>query len=399
MKTRPRRILYIMDYFFGTEGGTERQVLELIQGLDRARYVPTFAALQTSNYIERGDFPCKTQVLNIQSVSQPSAIVKMLALAMEIRRSAIDLVHVYFNDAAVLTPFFSKLGGAKVITSRRDMGIWYTPGILRLLRISNRFVDRIAVNSQAVKCNVAIMEGYPASRIKVLKNGMNGERFKSERDPGFRKRLGIRSGDYIVGMVSNLYAVKRPEDLIHAVSLIRQQIGNVHLVLVGGGPIEIEPLKEFVGRSGMSGCVHFLGRVPNAIPIIKHFDVCVSCSESEGLSNSIIEYMGCGKPVVCTRAGGNPELVNDGANGYLVNVGDVEALAKRIQEILRSETLRFTLGRNGRNRFQQEFTSDRMIAAYMDMYDEVLNGRPRLERQQNLTGAVSGLQSKMEGIV
>jgi len=367
----------MMDYFFGTEGGTERQVLELILGLDRARYRPAFAALQTSNYIERGNFPCEARVMNIHSVSAPTAIVKMLALAMDIRRSSIDLVHVYFNDAAVLAPFFSKMGGARVITSRRDMGFWYTPRVLRLLRISNRFVDRIAVNSQAVKANVTVTEGYPADRIEVLHNGMDGGRFETERDPGFRERLGIGSSDSIIGMVSNLYAVKRPEDLIRAVSLIRNRTPNVHLVLVGGGPREIEPLKELVGRAGVTGRVHFLGRVPDAIPIIKHFDVCVSCSESEGLSNSIIEYMGCAKPVVCTDTGGNPELVEDVKNGFLVRVGDVEDLARRIMEILQNETLRDALGRNGRERFLAEFTSDRMATAYMDMYDGLLNGRPR----------------------
>ena len=369
----------MMDYFFGTEGGTERQVLELISGLDRTRYRPEFAALQSSGYLERGDFPCEARVLNIHSVSGPSAMLKMLKLAMDIRRSNIELVHVYFNDAAVLAPFFCKLGGGRVITSRRDMGFWYTPRTLRLLRIANWFVDRIAVNSHAVKRNVTDMEGYPADRIEVLHNGMDGRRFESEKDPGFRERLGIGSADYIVGMVSNLYAVKRPEDLINAISLIRKNIGHVHLVLVGGGPIEIEPLKEFVGRAGMTGNVHFLGRVPDAIPIIKHFDVCVSCSDSEGLSNSIIEYMGCAKPVVCTGVGGNPELVEDGANGFLVSVGDVKALVQRIQEILLNESLRFMLGQNGRNRFISEFTSDRMASAHMDMYDEVLNGRPGIK--------------------
>ena len=377
MGTRPRRILYMMDYFFGTEGGTERQVLELILSLDRSRYGPSFAALQSSGYLERGDFPCNTRVLDIRRVLGPQAVLKMLELAVDIRRSNIELVHVYFNDAAILAPFFCKLGGARVITSRRDMGIWYTPRIIRLLRMANRFVNRIAVNSHAVKENVTAREGYPADRIEVLHNGMNGRRFESVKDAGFKERLGIGSGEYIVGMVSNLYAVKRPEDLINAISMIRRTIGRVHLVLVGGGPIEIEPLKKFVSHAGMTGNVHFLGRVPDAIPIIKHFDVCVSCSESEGLSNSIIEYMGCAKPVVCTEVGGNPELVEHGTNGFLVDVGDTKALAQRIQEVLLNESLRFKLGQNGRNRFLSEFTSDRMALAHMDMYDEVLSGCQR----------------------
>jgi len=97
----------------------------------------------------------------------------------------------------------------------------------------------------------------------------------------------------------------------------------------------------------------------------------VSCSESEGLSNSIIEYMGCAKPVVCTNVGGNQELVKDGANGFITEVGNIHALAQRVREVLLNDALRNRLGENGRSRYLMEFTSEKMVAAYMDLYDNV----------------------------
>ena len=387
MGTRPRRILYMMDYFFGTEGGTETQVLELILGLDRARYEPAFVTLQASNYIERGNFPCKAQVLNIHSMSAPSTILKMLAFAMDIRRSNIDIVHLYFNDAAVLAPLFCKLGGAKVIASRRDMGFWYTPRIVYALRVSNRFVDRIAVNSNAVKLNVVKVEKYPESRIKVIYNGLNKNRIESNKEPIFREIFKIDIDHQVVGTVSNLYDVKRPKDLIQAFKKVNERMKGVHLVLIGGGPKEIEPLKMFADKLNIKKeHIHFTGRIMNPISLIKHFDVCVSCSESEGLSNAILEYMGCAKPVVCTNVGGNPELIRNGYNGFLVDKGNIHLLAERIHAILSDNHLGKTLGEHGRELFLREFTSNIMVNNYMELYDSILNRNvtARLCREANI---------------
>ena len=367
--------MYMMDYFFGTEGGTERQVLELLLGLDRSRYRPVFVALQSSGYIERGDFPCDTRVLNIHGVLGPQAVLKMLKLALDILRSNIELVHVYFNDAAILAPFFCKLGGARVITSRRDMGFWYTPRVVSALRVSNLFVDRIAVNSNAVKSNVVNVEKYPERRIKVIYNGLNENRMESDKEPYFRETYKIGQGDLIVGTVSNLYDVKRPKDLIQAFKAVNERMKRVHLVLVGGGPKEIEPLKMYADKLNIKKeFIHFTGRIKNPIAIIKHFDVCVSCSESEGLSNAIIEYMACAKPIVCTNVGGNPEIIRNGYNGFLVDMGSILHLTERICAVLSDNQLGKTLGEHGRELYLSEFTSDIMIKKYIELYDNVVNG-------------------------
>ena len=362
-----------MDYYYGNVGGTEKQVLELIRGLDKNRYIPYFAVLKETDYIHNHIFPCKVKILNIQNIFSIATTVSMSKMAWELYRLKNDIVHVFFNDAAIIAPFFCKLTGSKVITSRRDMGFWYTPSILKMLRLSHYFVDRIVANSKAVKDNVIKMERVKNNKIDVVYNGIDDAIFAADHAKDFRERHGIKHNDLIVGSVSNLYSIKRPRDIINVFKILYERMKNVHLVLVGGGHLEIEPLKQYARELSLNRNIHFIGRVWEPIPIIKYFDVCISCSESEGLSNAILEYMGCGKPVVCTDVGGNPELVIPGYNGFIVKLGEVNLFAKHIIEILSNKSLRIAYGENSRKLYLNEFTSNRMVIEYMALYDKVLS--------------------------
>jgi glycosyltransferase involved in cell wall biosynthesis len=116
--------------------------------------------------------------------------------------------------------------------------------------------------------------------------------------------------------------------------------------------------------------VHFAGGVADAVPLIRHFTVGVLCSESEGMSNAVIEYMGAGKPTVCTNVGGNTELVREGESGFLVAPGDTAALANRISLLLMHPELAATMGRTARESAEQ-FSVGRMADAYMNLYREL----------------------------
>jgi glycosyltransferase involved in cell wall biosynthesis len=107
---------------------------------------------------------------------------------------------------------------------------------------------------------------------------------------------------------------------------------------------------------------------------VEKFSVAVLCSESEGFSNAIVEYMQAARPVVCTDTGGNPEIVQDGRNGFLVPVGDSGALAERLVQVLSDSMLAKRLGEAGRETVRS-FTHERMLAEQMSCYDKVLAGR------------------------
>src|SRR5262249_43576195 len=151
---------------------------------------------------------------------------------------------------------FCKLAGARTIASRRDMGFWYSPGILRSLRISNRFVDTIVANAEAVRRNVSEVEHYPSDRIMVVPNGHPTSRFALAPLPGFRESLSIPSDAFVVGMVANLRPVKRPLDAVKAIEIVRRRGIDAHLVLVGKGELEDE-LRAYATTHGLGAHVHF----------------------------------------------------------------------------------------------------------------------------------------------
>ncbi|MPZ18383.1 MAG: glycosyltransferase [Luteitalea sp.] len=370
--TAPAKVVYLMDFYQGPQAGTEMQLLELLKGLDRARFDPSLVVFRPTPFVQAAEsLPCPVSVLGVRRLASPRTWVRLPAFARGLRRSGVRLVHIFFNDASIIAPAFCRLGSARTVVGRRDMGFWYTPSNLRLLRISNHFVDAVVANSEAVKANVHRYEGVPLERIAVLRNGHDPARFHVQAEPHFRERLGIGSNDPVIGMVANLRPIKRHEDLLRAFAAVRGRHPRAHLVLVGTGPTE-RPLQALVGDLALTHCVHLLGAATDVIPIIKHLDVGVLSSESEGLSNAILEYLACGRPVVCTRVGGNPELVADGWNGFLVETGDVKAMADRIDRLLSDTALAQAMARRATETFRSQFTSESMVAAHMELYDRLL---------------------------
>lgn len=366
----PAKLLYVIDEFTTASAGTEGQLLALIGGLDPLRYEPHLAVFRQSEFLQgRSTFPCPVHVLNVDRVASASGLVRLAGLSRLTTHLGAGLAHTFFNDAAIAAPFFCRLAGARTIGARRDMGFWYTPAILRALRISNHFVDRIVANSEAVKRSVHNQEGFPLNRISVVANGHAQLRFDTAASAGFRNELGIVAGDRVIGMVANLYPRKRQADLIRALPEIRGSLGQVHVVLVGRGP-DRDELLRLAGSLGLERSVHVV-HADDAIPFVKHFDVAVLCSESEGFSNAIIEYAFCERPIVCTNVGGNPEFVRHRESGLLIECGDSAGLAAAVTELLSTPDLAAELAAAARRLALRSCTSEAMLSSYMDLYDEV----------------------------
>ncbi|MFO1431860.1 MAG: glycosyltransferase [Candidatus Competibacteraceae bacterium] len=368
-----KKILFVIDYYYGACGGTEGQLLALIRGLAARGYEPQLAVLQPTEFTRNTPaFICPIVNLNIYRIFSLRTVIRMLKLMRRLRRENIKLVHVFFNDAAILVPLFAKLAGCRVVVSRRDMGFWYTRPLLLLLRLANRFVDGVIANSKAVADWVRRCEWFWRTKMAVIYNGYEIHRSAQPADIHLRERLGIGRNDPIVGIVANLSAVKRHDDLLRAFVKVHRAQADAHLVLVGKGPLQPQ-LRELATELGLDRWVHFIGSVGDVIPVVKHFQVGVLCSESEGFSNALIEYMACGVPPVCTRVGGNSELVVDGENGFLVKVGDVATLATRITTLLKDRSLAQTLG-NRAHETVEKLTVERMVSAHIATYMELGRG-------------------------
>lgn len=374
------KIMYLVDYYEVPQGGTEGQILQLVQHLDRSRYEPAMTLLRGSEYLERNAFPCPVRVLGITRLASIRSILRVLRYALSLRRENYRLVHCFFNDSSLIAPLFLRLVGIRVLVSRRDMGFWYTPRNLAVLRLVAPFAHRYVANSQAVKRIVQQREWVPGGKISVIYNGYVS---RTENDSEATDAVGLPGVPIhgpVVGIVANLRPIKRIDTLIKAFALIGGQYPDAWLVVAGdddqsqrGGSM-LEELLDLATDLGIRERVIFAGRVADPTPYIKRFTIAVLCSESEGFSNSVIEYMQAGRPIVCTDTGGNPELVQDGRNGFLVPVGDARALADRLIRLLSDTALARRLGEAARETVQSSYTHTRMIAEQMACYDEVLSG-------------------------
>ncbi len=374
----PIKVMYLIDYYGNPYAGTEGQLLQLIQYLDRTRYEPTMAVLRDSEYIQKNMFPCPVSVLSISNLASINSVKKFVCFALKLRRQGYKLIHCYFNDSSLIAPFFMWLLGIHVIVSRRDMGFWYTFYNLAILRFLSIFVDCYVTNSQAVKYLISQREWIPQRKITVIYNGYIPLNEKSQIDTSI-ELLKLPSDAPIVGIVANLRAIKRLDTLLEAFALVNKHRPDAYLVIVGDkNSVEatkiLAKLTSLIHRLGIGERVIFTGRVEDPKLYIRQFTVSVLCSDSEGFSNSIIEYMQAGCPTVCTNTGGNSELIKDGFNGFLVPVGDFNTLAKRVIQLLSDKILACQLGEAGYETVIK-FTHVRMIKEQMDCYDKLLSHR------------------------
>ncbi|MDX1754882.1 MAG: glycosyltransferase family 4 protein [Marinobacter sp.] len=362
------KLSIVMDQYNNPYAGTESQVLKLVRGLLERGWEVRFAVLRGTDYSRNGDFPVPIDELGVGSLAGAQSWLRVLRYARQLKVEGYCLVHVFFNDASIICPPIMRLVGLRTLISRRDMGFWYTRAYLMALRVTGRFVSGAVCNSRAVAEYTKQMERLPAGKLHVIYNGYthiesDGRTGPVAENPPHRP---------VVGIVANLRPIKRIDDLIRATAILVNQGRDIELRIVGGGdPV---PYQKLVDNLELTRNVCLTGSVQAPEQEINNFDVAVLCSESEGFSNAVIEYMRAGKPVVCTRTGGNPEIVADGVNGFLVEVGDTGSLANRIAQVLDDRELGRRMGEAGMDRLANKYSLDTMLRRHIDLYQSITQG-------------------------
>jgi glycosyltransferase involved in cell wall biosynthesis len=178
-----------------------------------------------------------------------------------------------------------------------------------------------------------------------------------------------------LGTIGRLDPVKNQEALLEAFARLRQRHAGLQLVIVGDGPLRGH-LQSRARSLGVAGDVTFTGSRTDTPELLRSFDVFVLPSVNEGISNTILEAMACGVPVVASGVGGNPELVVDGACGSLYDPADPQTLQQAILPYLGDPALRERQGRAARERVVQNFSLHSMVGRYLALYDELLAASP-----------------------
>lgn len=363
--------MYLIDTYKNPHAGTESQLYNLVANMDHSKYIPELTVFRHSEYLATNGFPCESTVLPIRRMLSPISLYRIAAFARKIRKKGFRLVHIFFNDASIIGPPILRLFGIRVIISRRDMGFWYTPVNLALLRINSLFVNAVAANCHAVKTITHEKEYIPLKKIRVIYNGYrtsSGQKI-NHSNPG-DKDIEFIKNNRTVGIVANIRPIKRIADLINAFYFVSRKHSDAHLVIIGGG--DAIELKKLSSELGLSQKVHFLGARQDVDRLIRHLDVAVLCSESEGFSNALVEYMFAKVPVICTATGGNTELVINGETGYLTRVGDVYDLVNKINIVLSGTVDIKRITENAYYRVKWLCDLNYMLSQHYQLYDNVL---------------------------
>ena len=203
--------------------------------------------------------------------------------------------------------------------------------------------------------------------IKVIPNFVDEERFRPASTMLLENRV---NRDIIVTHVSNFRPVKRIQDLVYAMSIVSKKIPGARLMLVGDGP-ERHKIERLVYDLDLNKTVLLTGFRSDIPNILQCSDIAVLSSETESAPLTLLEAMSCGLPVVSTRVGGIPEIVNDGFNGFLVDPKYPEAIAEKIIQ-LNDPDLRTRMGRNARETVIDNYTASIVLQSYLDVYKEVI---------------------------
>lgn len=241
----------------------------------------------------------------------------------------------------------------------------------RLLRRAvSPFVHRFIALSGDLERYLVSDVGISPERVTRIINGVDTSKFHPGEGSGV-------SGVVTIGTVTRMKEVKDPLTLARAfVELVRRGLGpRVRLVMVGDGPL-LNRVEDVLRGGGALPRALLLGHRDDIPALMQSFDVFSLSSQVEGISNTILEAMASGLPVVATRVGGNDELVDEGVTGTLVPPRNPEALAEALARYVGSGKLRSEQGRAGRLRARERFSLDTMVKRYVDVYDTVLGFEP-----------------------
>jgi glycosyltransferase involved in cell wall biosynthesis len=236
-------------------------------------------------------------------------------------------------------------------------------------RAAFELADQVICVSNQLRSYHASRTGFSQQRITVIHNGVDVERFAAdpERRAAARRDLGLSENNFCIGCIGNLTPVKDYMTLFRAMARVAHGCADWRVIIVGDGPLR-DQLENFVRESALRDQVSFHGLTERVSDFLNAFDVYALTSVSEGISNSLLESMATGLPVVVTATGGNPEVVADKESGLLFPVGDFEKLAEHLLLLKARPDLRLDFGRQARRRVNEEFSIDSMIQRYHCLY-------------------------------
>ncbi|MEM7811094.1 MAG: glycosyltransferase [Planctomycetota bacterium] len=353
--------------------GAEKQLTLLATRLPGAGFEPHVVTLPRGGPYERTLAEAGVPVTHLGKKYRvdPWAFGRLRGLLRELRP---DVLHTWMFTANGYGRLAATKGGPKVVVSERCVDSW--KGRLRrgLDRALIGRTDLLVGNSRPV-ADFYEQLGYDGAKVRVVPNAVEAPDDASrtvEAKAAVRAELGLGDGP-VIGTFGRLAAQKRVDELLWAMHLLKQVDPRVTLLVVGDGP-ERARLERLAAGWEVTPHSRFLGHVDDAARLWPACDVAWLASGFEGMSNSLMEAMAAGLPVVASDIPANRELVEEGVTGRIVPLGDSVAFTKTTRRLLEDPAAAAALGTAARARMRARYGVDAMAAAYAEIYREVLGG-------------------------
>jgi len=354
-----------------TLGGGERHLADLANGLARRGH-DVYAALVPGSPLqsELSGLPAENLIeLPLRnSLDLPSA----LKLAQFVRQHQIEIVHAHLARDYPLAAFAARrAGGARLILTRHVLF-----PLSRVHRVLLRRVARVIAVSQAVADGLIEQAIFERAKIVLIHNGIDLDRFAKTKEDDAAERQKPRAR-LCVGTIGELAPVKGQENFLRAAAIVGSQRDDVDFVIAGEDKSRTGEnrllLERMIDDLGLRQRVRITGWADDVVELLRTLDVFVSASRSESFGIAMVEAMASGVPVVATMTGGAQEIIDPDQTGLLVPIGDAEALADALCELLDEPQRRERLAANARRMASERLSLDRMITKTEQVYQEVID--------------------------
>jgi glycosyltransferase involved in cell wall biosynthesis len=376
-KVRPDRIRLLKMLTSFQIGGTERQVANLALWIDAARFDLHLACMRNKGELleELEALRVPRPVFQIGSLYSPKTVWQAIRLTHYIRRHVIQIVHSYGFYPNVFTVPAARLAGASiVVASIRDRGDGLTPLQRRIQKWVCRLAHCVLVNAESIR-DTLIEQGYRPDNIAVIRNGIVLSKFgKNDKGAALRQELGLPIWAPLVIVFSRLNGMKGVDYFLDAAALVAPKFPEARFLIVGDGANRQE-LEAHAARLGLAHRVIFTGFRTDVPDLLPEAAISVLPSLSEGLSNSLLESMASGVPVIAARVGGNPEIIEHDVSGLLVPPRNSPALAAAIGRLLEDRQLAGRLAEAGRRRVAELFSMERSVGEVERLYERLVETR------------------------
>ena len=372
-------------------GGAERQLVELVKGLDPETFTPVVYTMGAedenalASELQSKGIRVKALCINPKGrrLYHPRAIVRMATVPFRFRRERAQIFHGYLFWAYTIGSLSAALARIPlIVTSRRSLHTSKTPRKSRLYAIPefivNHIADAVVANSKAVLEDTIHIEGIDRDKIVCIYNGVYqaSEVCSEDELMTFRSKWKRPPDELLLGVVANLIHYKGHEYLFRAVSIIKKKTDTpFRFVLIGGNGNRRQVLESLAAELNIADDIVFAGTIPQAQRLMAAFDISVLPSLEEGFSNTVLESMASGVPVIATDVGGNAEAVVDGKTGFLAPPADPGALAERIALLLEDAPLRRRIGDAGRKHVTGQFSIENMVERTEALYRRLIEAR------------------------